>query len=192
MRFCSKGKSRMKKVIATVICAVLAAVSLTASAAGLDVNKNRVLNRLKTEISVAGKSVSLPGELITQAENFLKRDDVVITAKQADKIISHINSAINIVKEAGVTRISELNMQDKTAILDNIRAAAGVLGLKVSINSTDKTITVLKDNVPVATTEAALKITGTGISAILVMVGVCVALIIGCFAVSWKVRLIAK
>ena len=50
----------MKKVIATVICAVLAAVSLTASAAGLDVNKNRVLNRLKTEISVAGKSVSLP------------------------------------------------------------------------------------------------------------------------------------
>ena len=66
----------------------------------------------------------------------------MITAKQADKIISHINSAINIVKEAGVTRISELNMQDKTAILDNIRAAAGVLGLKVSINSTDKTITV--------------------------------------------------
>lgn len=182
----------MKKVIATVICAVLAAVSLTASAAGLDVNKNRVLNRLKTGISVAGKSVSLPGELITQAENFLKRDDVVITAKQADKIISHINSGINIVKEAGVTRISELNMQDKTAILDNIRAAAGVLGLKVSINSTDKTITVLKDNVPVATTEAALKITGTGISAILVMVGVCVALIIGCFAVSWKARLIAK
>jgi hypothetical protein len=182
----------MKKVIATVICMVLGAVSLTASAAGLDVNKNRVLNRLKTEISVAGKSVSLPGELITQAENFLKRDDVVITAKQADKIISHINSGINIVKEAGVTRISELNMQDKTAILDNIRTAAGVLGLKVSINSTDKTITVLKDNVPVATTEAALKITGTDISAILVMVGVCVALIIGCFVVSWKARLIAK
>lgn len=183
----------MKKILSLAICVfLLATACLTVSAAGLDANKSKVLDSLKTQVSVGGKKVSLPSELVAQAENFLKRDDVNITSEQADVIIENINKAMNTVKTSGVTNVSDLSLKDKTAILDNVRAAAEVVGLTVSVNSTAKTIVVLKDGVPVATNEAALKITGPDVTAIYVFSGIFLVLMAGCIAVALKARLFVK
>lgn len=183
----------MKRILSMAICVTLLAFAcITASAAGLDANKSKILDSLKTEVSVGGKKASLPAELVVQAENFLKRDDVNITSEQADEIIDNINKAMNTLKSSGITSISNLSLKDKTAILDNIRAAAEVVGLTVSVNSTAKTIVVLKDGVPVATNEVALKITGPDVTAIYVFSGMFLVLIAGCIAVALKARLFVK
>lgn len=183
----------MKRIISLAICIVIAAVvCITASAAGLDVNKKKVLDSLKNRITVGDKTTGLSEELITQTENFLKRDDVVITSEQADQIVKHINSSIKTVKDSGSTSISDLSLKDKTAILNDIKSAADVIGLSVAVNSTDNTITILKDNIPVATNEAVLKITGPDTSTIDILAGVFVVLFAGCFVAAWKAGLLIK
>jgi len=183
----------MKKILSMAICVTLLAFAcLSVSAAGLDANKSKVLESLKTQVTVGGKTVSLPSDLVAQAENFLKRDDVNITSDQADKIIENINEAMDTVKASGVTSISNLSLKDKTAILDNVRAAAEVVGLTVSVNSTAKIIVVLKDGVPVATNEAALKITGPDVTGIYLFSGIFLVLMAGCLAVALKARLFVK
>jgi uncharacterized membrane protein YvbJ len=191
--FFKQGRIEMKRIISLAICIVIAAVvCITASAAGLDVNKKKVLDSLKNRITVGDKTTGLSEELITQTENFLKRDDVVITSEQADQIVKHINSSIKTVKDSGSTSISDLSLKDKTAILNDIKSAADVIGLSVAVNSTDNTITILKDNIPVATNEAVLKITGPDTSTIDILAGVFVVLFAGCFVAAWKAGLLIK
>lgn len=182
----------MKKIIAAVICLVMAAVSLSASAAGLDANKQKVLDALKTTITVDGKVVSLPSDYITQAENYLKSDDVTITAAQADAVVEQINEAVKVVKDAGVTSVSDLSMEERSSIIEDIEAAADVVDLTVAVDSAKNTITILKDNVAVATSGTALKVTGPDACALAVIAGIGLALIAGCFIVARKEKLFVK
>ena len=183
----------MKKTILTVICFVMAALSITASAAGLDTNKQKVLDALTSSFTVDGKVVSLPSDVLTQAENYLKRDDVTITKNQADLIVTEVEDAISIVKDSGAASIAALDARDKSAILENIQNAAEVIDLTVSVDSAKSVITILDDKGnPVASDEGVIKVTGPDSSALAVIAGAGLALIAGCFVAARKMRLFSK
>lgn len=89
-----------------------------------------------TSVSAASESdiiatlndAGVPAVYVTQAENYLRANDV--TDAEADQIISRINNAAAIAN--GVTDLSQLSQEQLQAILAEATAAASVLGLTLS------------------------------------------------------------
>lgn len=188
-----KGEIDMKKIISVVVCIILAAaVALNASAAGLDASKQKIMDALKSSFKVDGKIVSLPDDILTQAENYLKRDDVTITASQADSIVRQVNEAAEIVKAAGATKIADLKAADKTAILGKIQKAAEVVNLTVAVDSSKNVISILSGDQLVATDEAALKVTGPNPASLIIFAGIGLFLLTGCFVAARKAKLFER
>ncbi len=184
----------MKRIFACVATVAMAAtLSFSAFAANLDANKQKVLDAVSQSITVDGKKVELPAEYKTQAENYLKRDDVEITADQADAIVGQVDAAIEVVKEYGVTDLAKLSSADKAKIADKVQAAAAVVELKVVFDSAKNTITITdKDNKVVATMEAPVKTTGANAGAAVAVLGFAAVLLAGCAVVAKKSQLAAK
>ncbi|MDD2418608.1 MAG: hypothetical protein PHP68_06175 [Oscillospiraceae bacterium] len=183
----------MKKIITAIICiALVTAVCISASAAGLDTNKQKVMDALKTSVEIDGKLVSLPTDLLNQAENYLLRDDVTVTAVQADAVVGHVKDANDIIKNAGITKIEDLTSTERTALLDKIYKAAEVVGLTVAVDSAKNTISILADGQLVATDEPALKVTGPNTTSLVVFSGIVFVLIAGCFVAARKAKLFER
>ena len=190
---CKKGEIEMKKIISVVVCIILAAaVALNASAAGLDANKQKIMDALKSSFKVDGKIVSLPADILTQAENYLKRDDVTITASQADSIVRQVNEAAEIVKAAGATKVADIKPADKSAVLDKIQKAAEVVNLTVAVDSSKNVISILSGDQLVATDEAALKVTGPNPASLIIFAGIGLFLLTGCFVAARKAKLFER
>ena len=181
----------MKKLCAMVGCLILtAALSLTAVAANIDANEQKVLDKLEAGVTVSGKTVNLPAEYITMAENYLKRDDVSLTAEQSNTIVGEIDKAAAFIKTAGVTDLNDLTGAQKTTLLGYINAAADAAGVKVQIDSARKKITILDSKgAVIATVEPALKVTGADSTALVAVSVAAVLLLVGCVAVAKKARL---
>lgn len=187
-----KGVLEMKKALLMVMCILLIAAAFhTVSAAGLDANKQKVVDALKSSITVNGKEVTLPADLLNQAENYLKRDDVTITSAQADSIVDYVESALDLVKNSGATTISGLSASEKTELLSIINDAAAVADLTVVTDFSKNTISVLADGKVVATDEPALKVTGMAFNAFAVLLGFGVLALTGCFVAARKAKLFA-
>jgi len=188
-----KETFKMKKIITAIICiALVTAVCISASAAGLDTNKQKVMDALKTSVEIDGKLVSLPTDLLNQAENYLLRDDVTVTAVQADAVVGHVKDANDIIKNAGITKIEDLTSTERTALLDKIYKAAEVVGLTVAVDSAKNTISILADGQLVATDEPALKVTGPNTTSLVVFSGIVFVLIAGCFVAARKAKLFER
>lgn len=183
----------MKKILTMVACAFMfAAIFQTASAAGLDANKQKVFDALKTTVTISGKTVSLPTDLLNQAENYLKRDDVTITSDQADSIVDLIEAAQQLIKDANATKISDLSPAQKGALLKIIKDAGEIADLTVVTDAAKNTITVLSGNQIVATDEPALKVTGANATSFAIISGFVVLTVVGCFFAARKAKLFAK
>lgn len=183
----------MKKMIALIVSVlVIVAVCVNASAAGLDSNKQKILDALKTTITVDGKTISLPSDILNQAENYLLRDDVVITADQANTIIDEIEASVQVVKDSGVTSISQLSGAQKSEIINNMKDAGSVVDLTVTVDSAKNQLSVLSGDKLISAMEPALKVTGPDVTSLAVGVSVALALLAGCYIVARKGKLLAK
>lgn len=181
----------MKKITACVLCVVMAfAMAITAAAAGLDSNKQKIMDAVNQTITVNDKVVALSDANKNQVENYLKRDDVSITDEQASVVVTQINKAIDVVKAAGVSNLNDLSAADQTKILDIADVAANEVGLKVVVNSAKNTITILdKNNTVVATIDAVIKVTGPDVRPAVAVIGLVLALLAGCAVVAHKSKL---
>ncbi|MDD2362162.1 MAG: hypothetical protein PHH84_04295 [Oscillospiraceae bacterium] len=183
----------MKKTITAVICVVLVtAICITASAAGLDANKQKVMDILKSSSKIDGKTISLPVDLLNQAENYLRRDDVTITAEQADAVVGYVKEAHKIIEDAGALKVESLSSTEIANLLDKIRKAAAVVGLTVETDSARNIISILADGVLVASDEPALKVTGPDTTSLVVFAGIGLVLLAGCFVAARKAKLFER
>lgn len=108
----------MKKILSILALAVLFFGTSTSVSAASE-------NDILTALNDAG----VPAVYVTQAENYLKANDV--SEADADQIIEHIKNAAAIA--AGVTDPSKLSRAQLQAILAEVTAAAAVLGLTLTI-----------------------------------------------------------
>ena len=108
----------MKKILSVLAIALLfMGVSTSVSAAS------------ENDIITALNDANVPAVYVTQADNYLKANDV--TAAQADQVIVHIKNASAIA--AGVTDPKQLTQEQMQAILAEVTAAAAVLGITLTI-----------------------------------------------------------
>lgn len=185
----------MKKVIASIMSALLAVtVSITAFAAsGINANEQAILDKLKAPITVGDKNLTLPAEYYNQAENYLKQDGVDVSDEQKATIITQIDEAVVIVKESGVTDLNNLPAEAKNKLMAKAEKAAAALDLTLTFDSSNKTLTVKDSNgTVVAKIEKVIKTTGADTTVAVVTVVTLVSLLAGCAVVARKSRLMAK
>ena len=78
----------MKKIITFMLIMVIAVsvFAVSASAAALNENEQRIVDAVSQKITVAGKEVALESAWINQAKNYMLRDDVDLTKEQAGNL----------------------------------------------------------------------------------------------------------
>lgn len=181
----------MKRVIMSIVCVILAiAMSLPSMAAGLDADKQKILDAVNQAITVNGKTAGLPANQKSQAENYLKRDDIAITEDQANTAVEQIDKAVNILKAANVDSPDQLSSSDKAKLIDRMQKAANAIGLSVSVNSANNAITILdKNHTIVASFENVIKTTGPDIRMAAAVFGCALVLLAGCAVAAHKMKL---
>lgn len=181
----------MKKIAACLLSAAMVlALTVSAAAAGLDANKQKIMDAVDQTITVNNKVVALSDVNKTQVENYLKRDDVTISDEQASTVVAQIDKALDVVKAAGVDNLDNLSAADQRKILDIADVAADAVGLKVVVNSATNTITVLdKNNTVVATIDAVIKVTGPDVRPAVAVIGLVLVLLAGCAVAAHKSKL---
>ena len=130
----------MKKLASIMIALVLAATAtVSAFAAGINSNEQKVLDELKS-VNISGVTIS--ADYINQAEGYFNK--IEMTADQSATIIKAINDVENYVKAAGVKDLRDLSLDQKNVLLGYLKTAGSALGLTVSFDGTAKLI-IVKD-----------------------------------------------
>lgn len=130
----------MKKLASIMIALVLAATAtVSAFAAGINSNEQKVLDELKS-VNISGVTIS--ADYINQAEGYFNK--IEMTAAQSATIIKAINDVENYVKAAGVKDLRDLSLDQKNVLLGYLKTAGSALGLTVSFDGTAKLI-IVKD-----------------------------------------------
>ena len=164
----------IKKIMAVVATATMTlAMSLSAFAAGtIDANEQKILDELNAK--------KVPAEYVSQARNYFEKDDVSVSAEQAQTIIVNIDEAAEIAKSAGIKTKADLDKASAAtidAIVAKATAAAKVVNLTVSYDSKNAVVTIKDDSGKVvATNNVGTKKTGAdSTSTVAVLSVLCVA-----------------
>lgn len=132
----------MKKISAILVALVLVAASaITAFAAGINSNEQAILDELNTTVQMKGSTMSIPAAYVNQAENYFNTVDV--TAEESKQIIAFIEEGKAILAKSDAENILDLTFAEKQELLASGRKAVGVLGMTMTYNKADKTLTII-------------------------------------------------
>ena len=102
----------MKKISAIIVALLIVAISaVTAFAAGINDNEQKVLDELKTSVEMQGVEMNWPAAYVNQAENYFNTIDM--TSDQAEQIIAVIRSGKTQLESTGAKNIAECTAEQK-------------------------------------------------------------------------------
>ena len=193
----------MKKIILIAITAILAfgfSANIMA-ASNINENEQKIITAISdTGYTVDGKTVILAQEEINEAKNFFMRDDINLTAEDANTAIKGITDIGAVMKAEGVTKFTDLSKSGKQKILDIAKTAVAAIkskNLAFSYDSTTKMASILdRDTSAVLSTSdvtpesTIIKQTGTGLGTTYLVAGAIVLAAAGSFIVARKTNLL--
>jgi hypothetical protein len=118
-----KDDKHMKKIKLTAALMLAAVLLLSMTATAFAAGNSDVIKALK--------DAKVPETYIIQAENYLKTHQ--LTSDEASAVITQINQAAAIMKEAGTKDITKLSTKNKQEILGLVSKAGEAVGVKVSV-----------------------------------------------------------
>lgn len=186
------NKMKLRKIAVSLGLSALMVVGcvFAASAAGLNSNEQKIMDKLSQTITIDGKSAKIPAEYVNQARNYLT-STADITDEQYTEIIKNIDSAFALVKEQKTVDISKFPASVNSQLLEYVKKAAAVVDLTVSYDGKDITITDA-DNKTVFEGKPAIKVTGVDMTPVFVLGGAAVILLGASVLVSKKMKLFSK
>ena len=109
----------MKKISAIIVALLIVAISaVTAFAAGINDNEQKVLDELKTSVEMQGVEMNWPAAYVNQAENYFNTIDM--TADQAEQIIAVIRSGKTQLESTGAKNIAECTAEQKKELMSSL------------------------------------------------------------------------
>ena len=125
----------MKKVLSIVLAALLSiATILTASAAGITADEQKIIDALSKKITLAsGATATLPADYINQAEDYLSKVD--LKTDDVSNIIANIQSAQTSVAKSNATTPSQFSNTIKDEVVAQAKQAATVIDATLSVSS---------------------------------------------------------
>lgn len=196
----------MKKLVSMVVTLVaLFAIVVPVDAAGaISSDEQRILDALTATVTVNGKSFDVPQSQITQAENYLKQND--LTAAQVNTVVSNIEAVKTLLASQKIDMANVNSIEDLVKALPRsvilkiqgyVTAAADALGLVVTswnggfVQLSQKTTSgkSATATTPVYGTDSAVKQTGASYLVSFATIGGLLTLAAGAFVVGRKTRL---
>ena len=117
----------MKKLSAIVVAILLVAVSaVSAFAAGINDNEQKVLTELKTNVKMQGTDMYWPDSFVNQAENYFNTIDM--TDEQADQIIAVIKSGKTQLEATGAKNIADCTTEQKKELFTTLGKVMAPVG----------------------------------------------------------------
>lgn len=109
----------MKKISAIIVALLIVAISaVTAFAAGINDNEQKVLDELKTSVEMQGVEMNWPAAYVNQAENYFNTIDM--TSDQAEQIIAVIRSGKTQLESTGAQNIAECTAEQKKELMSSL------------------------------------------------------------------------
>ena len=109
----------MKKISAIIVALLIVAISaVTAFAAGINDNEQKVLDELKTSVEMQGVEMNWTAAYVNQAENYFNTIDM--TSDQAEQIIAVIRSGKNQLESTGAKNIAECTAEQKKELMSTL------------------------------------------------------------------------
>lgn len=131
----------MKKVSAIIVALLLvAATAISAFAAGINANEQKVIDTVKGSVSVNGTEVTWPDSFVNQLENYF--NTVEVTEDQANTIIAAFEKGKTILSNNGVTNISKASADVKQQLFDVLQEAASAMDATASYDKTTGNVTI--------------------------------------------------
>jgi hypothetical protein len=113
------------------------------AATGISDAEQLILDKLVAGAEMNGEMSYLPIEYVNQAENELIGNEVDLTAKQADMIISKIDEAIEIIAEMGNVDMNSIpNSEAALRLLTVATEAASAVDYELSVDIVNSSIDV--------------------------------------------------
>ena len=135
----------MKKLSAIFVALLLVAVSaVSAFAAGINDNEQKVLDELKTSVKMQGTEMYLPEAYVNQAENFFNTIDM--TADQADQILAVIKTGKTQLEATGAKNIADCTTAQKKELMTTLKNVMAPLNGTASYDKTTGEITLKSES----------------------------------------------
>ena len=135
----------MKKLSAIFVALLLVAVSaVSAFAAGINDNEQKVLDELKTSVKMQGTEMYLAEAYVNQAENFFNTIDM--TEDQADKVLSVIKSGKTQLEATGAKNIADCTTAQKKELMTTLKNVMAPLNGTASYDKTTGEITLKSES----------------------------------------------
>ena len=113
------------------------------AATGISDAEQLILDKLESGAEISGDMSYLPIAYVNQAENELIGNEVDLTAKQADMIISKIDEAIEIISEMGNVDMNSIpNSEAALRLLTVATEAASAVDYEVVVDIVNSSIDV--------------------------------------------------
>ena len=135
----------MKKLSAIFVALLLVAVSaVSAFAARINGNEQKVLDELKTSVKMQGTEMYLPEAYVNQAENFFNTIDM--TEDQADKVLSVIKSGKTQLEATGAKNIADCTTAQKKELMTTLKNVMAPVNGTASYDKTTGEITLKSES----------------------------------------------
>ena len=135
----------MKKLSAIIVALLLVAASaVSAFAAGINDNEQKVLDELKTSVKMQGKDMYWPDAFVNQAENFFNTIDM--TADQADQILAVIKTGKTQLEATGAKNIGDCTTAQKKELMTTVRNVMAPVNGTASYDKTTGEITLKSES----------------------------------------------
>ena len=135
----------MKKLSAIFVALLLVAVSaVSAFAAGINDNEQKVLDELKTSVKMQGTEMYWPEAYVNQAENFFNTIDM--TEDQADKVLSAIKSGKTQLEATGAKNIADCTTAQKKELMTTLKNVMAPVNGTASYDKTTGEITLKSES----------------------------------------------
>ncbi len=152
----------MKKVlkvlsVCSLVAALTAAASVTASAAGINAAEQRILDELHTTVTMQGMQKSLPVSYINQTENYL--NTVELTDAEADEIISGIEATKAYLTSTGAANYDGMTDAQIDQFFALCQKTVDPIDLTIAYNKVTMVVSIVDKN---GTTVFTTKLSGNG------------------------------
>ena len=135
----------MKKISAVIAALLIVVISaVTAFAAGINDNEQKVLDELKTSVEMQGMEMYWPRTYVNQAENYFNTIDM--TADQAEQIIAVIRSGKNQLESTGAKNIAECTAEQKKELMSTLAKVMEPVNGTASFDNISGEVTLKAEN----------------------------------------------
>lgn len=171
--------NKLKVVLSGLLISSVALVSTNVNAA----TSTDIINYAKASHELGGKTYTLSSANIAKVERFFETN--TITEAQGDTILAKLREAEEVIKSANVANIEDLSAEQKQQVLALLNEAGSVVGVTVSYDKTNKTISVYQNGTQVEdfSVSGKLPFTGTNVAP---FVSVLAVIAIAMFALTKK------